>query len=74
MNNRLDYNLEILKDLYTLVYKYPNYRFFQILTNCNLLTGSHVDENDTFVVTDPFFEESYDTMLKLKQYLNECDN
>lgn len=72
--NRQDCNLEILNDLRTLVYKYPDYRFFQILTNCKLLTGSHVDENNKLVVTDPFFEESYNTMLKLKQYLNEYDN
>ena len=57
---RQEFNLEILKYLAILVEQLPQQRFGQILSNYVLPDG------------DPFFEESAQTLKRVKKYIDEA--
>ena len=64
VNNRLLFNRAILNRLHYVVENNPDLRFGQILTNCDIITGAHVEGNK-IVVIDPFYEESEVTWNKM---------
>ena len=62
---RFEYNLAIIDKLKELVIKYPDFRFGQLLVNCDILKISENfigESNDgkrrNYIVDDPFNEES----------------
>ena len=57
---RQEFNLEILKYLAILVEQLPQQRFGQILSNYVLPDG------------DPFYEESVQTLKRVKKYIDEA--
>lgn len=70
--SRLEYNRKIIKVLSHVIEKYPDWRFGQILTNCDIITGSCI-ESGRSVVSDPFYVESKDIFerMKLNPYCND---
>ena len=59
MNKRQKYNLKIIFKLIKLVLKYPNWRFGQLLWNCNILYW------DDHGVHDPHSDESEDIWKRI---------
>ena len=57
---RQEFNFEILKYLAILVEQLPQQRFGQILSNYVLPDG------------DPFYEESVQTLKRVKKYIDEA--
>lgn len=51
-------NRAILLELYNLVEKYPDLRFWQILYNCGIFPPSFID---------PFYEESEETLNRMME-------
>lgn len=61
MLKRLENNREIIKILSKIVEAYPDWRFQQILFNLNIVTMGE----------DRFYEESSETLKKMKEYLKQ---
>ena len=57
--NRLEANRELLKLVSTVVEMYPDWRFQQVLWNMSIADG-----------TDKFYEESVDTLKRVREHLN----
>lgn len=64
MKFRKMYNQAIVDKLQELVNKYPDWRFGQILYNCDVITHSEYPVGETnsgelhYLIDDPFHEES----------------
>lgn len=61
INKRLESNRLLVKKLSELVEKYPEQRFGQILYNYGFL-----DIDSNYNIKDPFYEESVDTLKRIK--------
>lgn len=62
MNKRQKYNLKIIFKLIKLVLKYPDWRFGQLLWNCNIL---YWDDVKLHGVHDPHSDESEDICKRM---------
>lgn len=64
MNERLQYNRDILVILSDLIEKCPDLRFGQILFNAGVI--DHINGENGPIIKDPFYEESLDTLKRIK--------
>lgn len=64
MNERLQYNRDILVILSDLIEKCPDLRFGQILFNTGVI--DHINGENGPIIKDPFYEESLDTLKRIK--------
>lgn len=67
--SRIDSNKEILAILEEYINKYPETRFVQALCNLNILVSKAVpttDNNYVVVIADGFYEESSETLKRIK--------
>ena len=69
IRNRQRDNRKIVEILNTLVEKYPDLRFGQILFNYKLVNWSNTD--DGVRICDPFYEEPADTLKRVRENINE---
>ncbi|MEO3405169.1 hypothetical protein AAFN85_14775 [Mucilaginibacter sp. CAU 1740] len=69
MDNRLEYNREIIKLLSEYVEKYPTQRFGQLLFNLNINQFSDKDnpENQKFRLRDIYNDESEVILQRIKE-------
>lgn len=66
---RLNNNLKILELLKVEAYKHPDLRFWQLLTIAQVIRyGNNIDHP---VVKDGFYEESSETLNRVKGVLND---
>ena len=73
INKRQEANKDIIQHLTTLVDKYPELRFGQILAISNVIQYGHVScDSDEYieVVKDPFNEESVVTLRRVNNKMN----
>ena len=73
INKRQDANKYIIQHLTTLVNKYPELRFGQILAISNVIQYEHIScDSDQYVevVKDPFNEESVVTLRRVNNKMN----
>ena len=73
INKRQDANKDIIQHLTTLVNKYPELRFGQILAISNVIQYVHIScDSDQYVevVKDPFNEESVITLRRVNNKMN----
>lgn len=73
INKRQDANKDIIRHLTTLVNKYPELRFGQILAISNVIQYEHIScDSDQYVETvkDPFNEESVETLRRVSNKMN----
>lgn len=61
---RFERNKDLLNILAEMVYNNPDLRFGQILFNCQFVKWDNTD--DGIKIRDPFYEESYDTLMRVK--------
>ena len=69
LRNRQRDNRKIVELLSTLVERYPDLRFGQILFNYKFVNWSNTD--DGVRICDPFYEEPADTFKRVKENINE---
>lgn len=62
IENRQKYNLEIIKELEAYFIKNKDLRFIQGLWGLGI-----INRNKEFIIEDKFYEESHDTLKKLKK-------
>ena len=67
---RLTSNLELVDFLSKLVVKHPDLRFGQILVNYGFIECETNTYDFTVIVKDPFYEESIDTLKRVKPCKN----
>lgn len=67
-NSNSSTNLEIIKILTSIIEKYPEWRFHQILWNCGIISRDYND-NDELEIEDKFFESSETTLKSLQDYM-----
>lgn len=73
IDKRQEANKDIIRHLTTLVDKYPELRFGQILAISNVIQYEHVScDSDEYieVVKDPFNEESIVTLRRVNNKMN----
>ena len=73
IDKRQEANRDIIQHLTTLVDKYPELRFGQILAISNVIQYEHIscDSDQYFeVVKDPFNEESVETLRRVNNKMN----
>ena len=73
IDKRQGANKDIIQHLTTLVDKYPELRFGQILAISNVIQYTHVScDSDEYVevVKDPFNEESVETLRRVNNKMN----
>ena len=73
IDKRQDANKDIIQHLTTLVDKYPDLRFGQILAISNVIQYEHIScDSDEYikVVKDPFNEESVVTLRRVNNKMN----
>ena len=73
IDKRQDANKDIIQHLTTLVNKYPELRFGQILVISNVIQYEHIScDSDQYVETvkDPFNEESVVTLRRVDNKMN----
>jgi hypothetical protein len=73
VNMRQQANKDIIQHLTTLVNKYPELRFGQILAISNVIQYEHIScDSDQYVETvkDPFNEESVETLRRVNNKMN----
>lgn len=73
IDKRQDANRDIIQHLTTLVNKYPELRFGQILAISNVIQYEHIScDSDQYVETvkDPFNEESVETLRRVNNKMN----
>ena len=73
INKRQEANKDIIQHLTTLVDKYPELRFGQILAISNVIQYEHIScDSDEYieVVKDPFNEESVVTLRRVNNKMN----
>ena len=63
---RVQYNQKIVNKLQKLIIKYPDWRFGQILFNCEFI--KHIVSDGGPLIVDPFYEESEITWNRIKNY------
>lgn len=63
---RKESNKEILKILVEMVDRYPALRFGQILSIVKVV-DSYVTDKHECIICDPFYEESVDTLKRVKE-------
>lgn len=66
MGNRLSSNKKILQILHKVVHTCPDWRFGQIIFNVGIVTT----KPGTMDIRDPFFEESIDTLNRVKKLVS----
>lgn len=73
---RLLFNQAIVGKLQELITKYPNWRFGQLLYNCEIITSSGADSEGKPIIEDPFYEESEKVWNRMvnNRYCFEDDN
>jgi hypothetical protein len=73
VNMRQQANKDIIQHLTTLVNKYPELRFGQILAISNVIQYEHIScDSDQYIETvkDPFNEESVETLRRVNNKMN----
>lgn len=73
IDKRQEANKDIIQHLTTLVNKYPELRFGQILAISNVIQYEHIScDSDEYieVVKDPFNEESVETLRRVNNKMN----
>jgi len=71
INERQNANLEILDELHNYFLLFPSSRFGQALANLNIIEYDRTKL--TPEVIDPFFEESVDTLEKVKHTIKKLN-
>lgn len=66
IKQRLSSNIQIVQKLSELIIKHPELRFGQILINYGFIETETDLETFETVVKDPFYEESIDTLNRVK--------
>lgn len=66
IKQRLSSNIQIVQKLSELIIKYPDQRFGQILINYGFIETETDLKTFETVVKDPFYEESIDTLKRVK--------
>lgn len=66
IKQRLSSNIQIVQKLSELIIKYPDQRFGQILINYGFIETETDLKTFKTVVKDPFYEESIDTLNRVK--------
>lgn len=66
MARRQEANRKLIKVLEKLVEAYPDWRFGQILFNAQFV----IRKEDSLDIKDPFYEESEDTLERIKSIIN----
>jgi hypothetical protein len=66
IKQRLSSNIQIVQKLSELIIKYPDQRFGQILINYGFIETKTDLKTFETVVKDPFYEESIDTLKRVK--------
>lgn len=67
---RKESNQEIIRILSKIVDENPDLRFGQIL-GCYVIEYEYDKVNEVYTTKDPFYEESVDTLKRLKTIINE---
>lgn len=66
IDKRLISNLELAEELVTRIKENPQQRFGQILINFKFIEIVNDIDNNTCIIKDPFYEESIDTLKRVK--------
>lgn len=70
INKRLISNLELAEELVKRISENPQQRFGQILINFKFIEIVNDIDNNTCIIKDPFYEESVDTLKRVKDGRN----
>lgn len=70
INKRLISNLELAEELVKRIRENPQQRFGQILINFKFIEIVNDIDNNTCIIKDPFYEESTDTLKRVKDGRN----
>ena len=70
IDKRLSSNLELAEELVKRISENPQQRFGQILINFKFIEIVNDIENNTCIIKDPFYEESVDTLKRVKDGRN----
>jgi hypothetical protein len=70
INKRLISNLELAEELVKRIKENPQQRFGQILINFKFIEIVNDIDNNTCIIKDPFYEESTDTLKRVKDGRN----
>lgn len=70
INKRLISNLELAEELVRRIKENPQQRFGQILINFKFIEIVNDIDNNTCIIKDPFYEESTDTLKRVKDGRN----
>jgi hypothetical protein len=68
INKRLISNLELAEELVKRIKENPQQRFGQILINFKFIEIVNDIDNNTCIIKDPFYEESVDTLNRVKEW------
>lgn len=66
IDKRLTSNLELAEELVKRISENPQQRFGQILFNFKFIEIVNDIDNNTCIIKDPFYEESIDTLNRVK--------
>ena len=66
INKRLISNLELAEELVKRISENPQQRFGQILINFKFIEIINDIDNNTCIIKNPFYEESTDTLKRVK--------
>ena len=66
IDKRLSSNLELAEELVKRIKENPQQRFGQILINFKFIEIINDIDNNTCIIKDPFYEESTDTLKRVK--------
>lgn len=70
IDKRLVSNLELAEELVKRITENPQQRFGQILINFKFIEIVNDIDNNTCIIKDPFYEESTDTLKRVKDGRN----
>lgn len=70
INKRLSSNLELAEELVKRISENPQQRFGQILINFKFIEIVNDIDSNTCIIKDPFYEESTDTLKRVKDGRN----
>lgn len=70
IDKRLSSNLELAEELVKRISENPQQRFGQILINFKFIEIVNDIDNNTCIIKDPFYEESVDTLKRVKDGRN----